>query len=206
MKPTDLYNGNSVPNSIHLDFGSGNSPRNPFLCHEIYTVDLYQSALDKYHFGIKQGDPLPFPDNYFATISAYDVLEHISRDVDGRNLFVFYMNELCRVLKHDGYAVFVFPSFPHRDAFSDPTHVNYITEDTLNYFLGENSTGSYAGITTVYKRHRNTKLRFWKNWVADPSISEFERLNLRRKISLAKRSFFRVINPGHRIWILQKLN
>ena len=204
MKPVSLFNGKSLRNSIHLDFGSGNSPRNPFLCEEIYTVDLYGSAQDN-HFVIKQGDPLPFPDDYFASISAYDVLEHISRDTDGKNLFIFYMNEICRVLNHTGYAVFVFPSFPHRDAFSDPTHINYITAETLNYFLGDNSTGSYAGITTTYKLQRNSKLRFWKDWAADPSVSEFEHLNLRRKLSLAKRTFFRVINPGHRIWILQKL-
>jgi SAM-dependent methyltransferase len=205
MKPVNLFNGKSKRNSRHLDFGSGNSPRNPFLCEEIYTVDLYESGQDKNQFVIKQGDPLPFPDNYFASVSAYDVLEHISRDAGGRNLFVFYMNELCRVLNHDGYAVFVFPSFPHRDAFSDPTHINYITAETLNYFLGDNSTGSYAGISTAYKSLRNSKLRFWKDWVTESSVSKFERLTLRRKLSLAKRTFFRAINPGHRIWILQKL-
>ena len=205
MKPLNLFNGQSRPNSKHLDFGSGNSPRNPFLCEEIYTVDIYGSEYGKNEFVIRQGDPLPFPDEYFTSISAYDVLEHLSRDIGGRNLFVFYMNELCRVLKHDGYAIFVFPTYPHRDAFSDPTHVNYITVETLNYFLGDNTNGSYAGITTAYKQLRNRRLRFWKNWVEDPNISAFDVLNLRRRLSLAKRSLFRVINPGHRIWILQKL-
>ena len=98
MKPSSLLNGQKTANSIHLDFGCGSSPRNPFLCSELYTVDLQGSGKGKNEFVIKQGDPLPFPDNYFATISAYDVLEHISRDIDGRNLFVFYMNELCRFL------------------------------------------------------------------------------------------------------------
>ena len=205
MKPLNLFNGQSRPYSKHLDFGSGNSPRNPFLCEEIYTVDIYGSEYGKNEFVIRQGDPLPFPDEYFTSISAYDVLEHLSRDIGGRNLFVFYMNELCRVLKHDGYAIFVFPTYPHRDAFSDPTHVNYITVETLNYFLGDNTNGSYAGITTAYKQLRNRRLRFWKNWVEDPNISAFDVLNLRRRLSLAKRSLFRVINPGHRIWILQKL-
>jgi SAM-dependent methyltransferase len=175
------------------------------LCSQIYTVDLYGSGQGKNHFVIKQGDPLPFPDNYFASVSAYDVLEHISRDMNGRNEFIFYMNELCRVLMNDGYAIFVFPSYPHRDAFSDPTHTNYITDETLNYFLGDNTNGSYAGITTAYKQLRNRKLRLWKNWLKDPSISDFERVKFRRKLSLSKRDFFRAINPGHRIWILKKL-
>ena len=205
MKPLSLFNGQKTANSRHLDFGCGSSPRNPFLCRELYTVDLYGSGQGKNEFVIKLGDPLPFPDNHFTSISAYDVLEHISRDIYGKNLFVFYMNELCRVLKHEGHAIFVFPSYPHRDAFSDPTHINYITVDTLNYFLGDNTSGSYAGITTAYKQCRNRRLRFWKKWVEDPNISEIERLNFRRKLSLAKRSFFRVINPGHRIWILKKL-
>lgn len=205
MKPTDLFNGQSLPSSKHLDFGSGDSPRNPFLCSQIYTVDLYGSGQGKNHFVIKQGDPLPFPDNYFVSISAYDVLEHISRDMNGRNEFIFYMNELCRVLMDDGYAIFVFPSYPHRDAFSDPTHTNYITAETLNYFLGDNTNGSYAGITTTYKQLRNRKLRLWKSWLKDPSIQDFERVKFRRKLSLSKRDFFRAINPGHRIWILKKL-
>lgn len=205
MKPSSVFNGARLPNSIHLDFGCGNSPRNPFLCSQLYTVDLHGSGQGKDEFVIKQGEPLPFPDNYFASISAYDVLEHISRDTDGRNSFVFYMNELCRVLKRGGYAVFVFPSFPHRDAFSDPTHINYITAETLNYFLGDNLNGSYAGITAAYKQLRNSKLRIWKNWVDDTQDSKFNVCNLRRILSLAKRDFFRAINPGHRIWILQKL-
>ena len=205
MKPKSYFNGESFPDSRHLDFGSGTFKRNPFLCNEIYTLDLYESRQGKNEFVIKQGERLPFPDNYFVTISAYDVLEHISRDTGGRNLFIFYMNELCRVLQHDGYAVFIFPSFPHRDAFSDPTHINYITAETLNYFLGDNSNGSYAGITTAYKQLRNSKLRFWKNWVNDPQVSKFKVRNPRRIMSLVKRDFFRAINPGHRIWILQKL-
>lgn len=205
MKPSNLFNGQEAVDSKHLDFGCGNSPRNPFLCSELYTVELYGSAQGKNEFVIKQGEPLPFPDNYFTSISAYDVLEHIPRDSGGNNLFVFYMNELCRVLKRNGYAVFVFPEYPHRDAFSDPTHVNYITIETLNYFLGDNTFNSYAGITTTFKQCQNRKLRYWKNWVNDPNTSRIERPNLRRKLSLAKRSFFRVLNPGHRIWILQKL-
>jgi SAM-dependent methyltransferase len=153
---------------------------------------------------INHGDALPFEDNKFNSVSGFDVLEHLSREPNKRvNDFIFYMNELNRVLKRGGVAVFIFPSFPNLDAFSDPTHINFITKETLNYFLNVNPKEPYSGITTTYSLIVNKKLRLYKYWVGTQSILQ-SKLSLRRRLSLFKREVMRFIFPQHRIWVLRK--
>ena len=47
------------------------------------------------------------------------------------------MNEIYRVLKPNGYFLHQSPAFPSIETFSDPTQVNFITEDTFPYFFCE---------------------------------------------------------------------
>ena len=190
----------------HLDFGCGSNPRNPLQAMELVTVDIQVHSKNVPTHKIEPGSQLPFEDECFDSISAYDVLEHLSREAPN-NLFIYYMNELHRVLRPGGTAIFVFPSFPHRDAFSDPTHVNFITSETINYFLNNQlrTTQPYEGIVTNYSVITNSKLRRWKRWVYDSQIFEVKtETNLRRKVSLLKRTFFRALFPQHRIWVLVK--
>lgn len=189
----------------HLDFGCGTTPRNPFNADEVTCVDINPISSIENLIVISPGSALPFEDDSFTSVSAYDVLEHLPRFHDGRNIFIFYMNEMCRVLKPGGKAVFVFPSFPHREAFSDPTHLNYITSDTVNYFTATPGGPYYEGINSTYKIIRNQKLRRFRYWVDNAELYPKQPpKDLRRRISLAKRSVLRFFQPSHRIWILQK--
>jgi len=184
----------------HLDFGCGRVPRNPFQLDELFTVDTVRHGNHPTNL-IEPGSVLPFKDNTFGTVSAYDVFEHLSRDFRGSNLFILYMNEVFRVLAPGGIAVIVFPAYPSNDAFADPTHVNFITQDSVNYFISP----GYEGINTNFQILVNKRLRFWRNWVDLASIyPESESRTIRRKISLAKRSLKRIVLPGHIIWILRK--
>ena len=83
-------------------------------------------------------DNLPFQDEFFDFVTAHDVIEHVPRVIytPSRRLpFVELMNEIWRVLKVDGQFYSSTPAFPHEAAFSDPTHVNIITEKTfIAYF------------------------------------------------------------------------
>lgn len=192
--------------SKHLDFGAGALRRNPFSQSELYSVDLYSIESMTNSFVIRRLEPIPFPTSFFDSVSAYDVLEHLSRENQGVNEFIFYMNELHRVLKPGGRALFLFPSYPYNDAFSDPTHINFITESTVDYFIGDNSQGGYAGITTSYSVITNKRLRVWEKWVNGClEIPAQQEKSARRRLSLLKREAMRLLKPQHRIWILEKL-
>jgi SAM-dependent methyltransferase len=204
-KPTKIYDGKSNIGSTHLDFGAGRVPRNPFCCENLITVDVYKNPTQSNFFTITKGERLPFEDCFFDSVSGYDVLEHLSREpVYENNEFIFYMNEISRVLKFGGIAVLIFPAYPHRDAFSDPTHINFISKDTVNYFLCTNSNDRYSGISTQFEIIHNKKLRFFGNWHDQQNLFS-KGLTTRRRLSLMKRDLKRIINPGHRIWILRKI-
>lgn len=138
----------------HLDLGCGKYPRNPYKQNELYAVDIIDSESAP---GIKYSkcniaiEKLPYPDSFFDSISAYDFLEHIPRvqlkDNGSRLPFIEAMNEIFRVLKPGGIFLALTPAFPKRSAFLDPTHVNFITKDTHNYFTAPNNWGQMYGYT-----------------------------------------------------------
>jgi SAM-dependent methyltransferase len=131
----------------HLDLGCGGNPRNPFGADEIYGVDITERDFSKtvrdLNFEFRATnlviDPIPFPDNYFDSVSAYDFIEHIPRVIykDGLTIlpFIQLMSEIFRVLKGGGEFFAVTPFYPKESAFMDPTHVNFITKNSHKYFV-----------------------------------------------------------------------
>lgn len=195
---------NIFPDTHHLDFGCGPNPRNPFGGRKTSTVDTYK--IDETHPSkvINPGEPIPFPDQTFTSFSAYDVIEHLGRN-GSQNDFIFYMNELFRVLVKGGVGVIIFPAYPHKDAFSDPTHVNYATKQTLDFFTAPVGGPYYDMIRCEYSIIANQKLRYWKQWVDESELTEIKsKESIRRRLSLAKRSFIRFLRPGHLIWVVQR--
>lgn len=150
-------------NSRHLDLGCGQHPRNPYGCAELFGVDLSPET-EPNSYQIRAGnlaiDQIPFPDNYFDSVSAYDFLEHIPRvltTADGRSTrfpFIDLINEIHRVLKPEGRFYASTPFYPKVQAFSDPTHVNFITPDTHEYFTRRQSpTQMYELLGRMYGFH-----------------------------------------------------
>lgn len=87
-------------------------------------------------------EPIPFADDFFDVVTAYDFIEHIPRiciSAEGTKApFIILMNEIHRVLKPGGLFFSKTPAFPFTQAFQDPTHVNVITEDTWGpYFCSD---------------------------------------------------------------------
>ena len=155
-------------NTRHLDMGCGRSPRNPYGHDELYGVDIqFPEEFDSQFFvsANLSIDRIPFDDGFFDSLSAYEFLEHVPRvmiTADGKSTtfpFVLLMNEVWRVLKPGGRFYAVTPAAPHRSAFQDPTHVNYITRDTHSYFVGSRCGARVYGFTGLFSLSRLKSVR-----------------------------------------------
>ena len=84
-----------------MDLGCGEIPRNPFNAGEIYGLDIRENLERNIRYADLAVEALPFSDNMFDYITAYDFLEHIPRVVylpERRFSFIQLMNEVYRVL------------------------------------------------------------------------------------------------------------
>lgn len=138
----------------HLDLGCGQIPRNPYQRKELAGIDI-RPATDASGFDYRVANltmhPIPFADDMFGSVSAYDFIEHVPRilaTADGtrtRFPFVELMQEAWRVLAPGGMFYALTPAYPNAEAFVDPTHVNIITERTHLYFCGSNPLAHMYG-------------------------------------------------------------
>jgi hypothetical protein len=139
-----------------LDLGCGLAPRGVD-GWERWGVELVASA----DAGVRQADltsqPIPFPDNHFNRVFAYDFLEHLPMRAylgapDGTlrtiNVMINLFNEVARVLGGGGVFETFTPHLPHwPEVYRDPTHVSVWTEQTWDYFA---RPGSMVPLTRHY--------------------------------------------------------
>lgn len=153
----------------HLDLGCGSTPRNPFGATELHGIDIGDRLANEVGNVLFTKanlilNPIPYQDNYFDSVSAYDFLEHIPqlicRDGNTELPFVRLMNEIYRVLNHNGVFYAVPPLFPKESAFVDPTHVNYISRDTYKYFVQPHHWASMYGFTGKFHCERAEVVNF----------------------------------------------
>lgn len=152
----------------HLDLGCGAKPRNPYGCTELFGVDIApgpaQPGMQLRTANVAL-DPIPFDDDHFDAVSAYDFLEHVPRVLprpDGHGLrfpFVELMNEVWRVLKPGGRFYASTPAVPHEAAFQDPTHVNFITALTHQYFTRPQRMAAMYGFRGDFTALRVLRVR-----------------------------------------------
>jgi SAM-dependent methyltransferase len=132
----------------HLDLGCGSKPRNPYFHSQLYGCDVRDpdNLVKETEFNYSKVNlatqKIPYPDNFFDSVSAFDFIEHIPRignlpDGSTDYPFINLMDEIYRVLCHGGIFVAATPAFPNAQAFQDPTHVNIITDKTHEYFSGD---------------------------------------------------------------------
>lgn len=125
-----------------LDMGCGARPKNPFHAEQFYGVDVRDDLGEHVRAADLVIEPIPYDDNSFDYLTAFDFIEHIPRVVyapQRRNAFIEFMNEVYRVLKPGGYFLSSTPAFPHAVAYRDPTHVNIITDETLPLYFDDTS-------------------------------------------------------------------
>lgn len=90
-------------------------------------------------------ETVPFRDNFFGVVTAHDFMEHIpyciyvnsGASVVRINPLINLFNEIYRVLEHGGLFHMQSPAFPSNASVSDPGHVSYWTEESVNYYSGD---------------------------------------------------------------------
>lgn len=90
---------------------------------------------------------LPFENDDFDEIHAYEVLEHIGRQGDFRKFFTQF-SEFWRVLKPGGLLCATVPDFRSEWAWGDPSHSRVITAGTL-VFLSQRAYVEQVGKTPM---------------------------------------------------------
>jgi len=99
--------------------------------------------------------PLPFKDQQFAEIHAYDVLEHTGRQGDWRFFFDQWA-EFYRILEPDGFFFGIVPYYTSLWAWGDPSHTRIITCEQLQ-FLSQRFYDKVDGCNMSDFRH------YWKH-------------------------------------------
>ena len=117
-----------------LLLGAGNSRQkrcafadSPDWAGDLVTIDMNPNCGADIVWDLET-HPLPFPDEEFDELGAFDVLEHIGRCGDWRGYFDEFA-EYWRILKPGGRFFLIVPI--GADAFADPGHTRFFS---LNWF------------------------------------------------------------------------
>ena len=91
--------------------------------------------------------PLPFDDDMFHEIHAYEVLEHTGFQGDWR-FFFNQFSDFWRILKPGGYLIGTVPMWHNVWAWADPGHRRVIAPETF-VFLSQREYQSQVGVTKM---------------------------------------------------------
>jgi SAM-dependent methyltransferase len=127
----------SPSNAVELLIGCGNS-RVKRLDHAksnewrgLYTLDMDASCNPDVVWNIDEL-PLPFEDEAFEEIHAYEVLEHSGRQGDWRFFFAQFA-EFWRIMKPGGRFYATMPAWDGEWAWGDPGHIRVFVPGTLGF-------------------------------------------------------------------------
>ncbi len=114
--------------------------------------------------------PLPFPDNSFDIIVAYNVLEHLSPIIDDKEMWLERFNEFYRILKPNGVIDAIVPHFTN--GFILEHRVQFSSWD-IEYLFGEE-----------------------RNWISDMSDFNFKIIENRIEMQRLWKIFEGIINKN----------
>lgn len=91
--------------------------------------------------------PLPFADDSFDEIHAYECLEHVGSQGDYKFFFAQF-SDLWRILRHDGVVVGTVPLPTSPWAWGDPSHTRVIPKESF-VFLCQPQYTAQIGVTAM---------------------------------------------------------
>ena len=155
-----------------LDLGCGASIRNPYGADLVYGIDLVGDKAKNIKVADLATKPIPYKDATFDFVTAYDFLEHIPKLVYLKRKrihpFIELMNEIYRILKPGGIFLAHTPAYPRQEVFQDPTHVNFISENTIEYFAGASLETSrsygFKGEFEIIRQEWAKDFAYWLIW------------------------------------------
>lgn len=122
---------------IFLDLGCGNRKKEGYIGMDRYLLKGVDIVSD-----IDKG--LPFKDDVIEGVYSNYFLEHT---ID----LIFTFQEIYRVCKNKALVVLTVPYYTSINAFKDPTHKNFFTEETFKYFSRDKWYGSDYKINTNFR-------------------------------------------------------
>lgn len=122
---------------IKLDLGCGARKRPGYMGLDRAALPGVDIVCD-----IEKG--IPLKDNSVEAVYSNYFLEHVGD-------LIFLFQELYRVCSDGARIELVVPYYASINAFKDPTHRSFFTEETFEYFSGEKWYGSDYKINTNFK-------------------------------------------------------
>lgn len=155
-----IANASDLHGTSTLDLGCGLNPKNPFRAERVYGIDIRDNPSEHIKSADLTIEPIPFADNTFDFITAFDIIEHIPKVIYAPNRrfpFVELMNEVWRTLKPNGYFLSHTPVYPYSAIFGDPTHVSTLTHETFTGYFDDVSRNAemygFHGYFKVVSQH-----------------------------------------------------
>lgn len=114
---------------------------------ELFTLDIDPTCGADLVWDLDSPEPLPFEDNTFDEIHAYEVLEHIGKQGDWRGFFREF-SEYWRILAPGGYLAGSFPAPGSEWVWADPGHTRSLSPNTFT-FLSQAEYTKQANVTPM---------------------------------------------------------
>jgi SAM-dependent methyltransferase len=124
---------------FRLNLGCGTDIRDGFI-----NIDLIDAADLQFDLDKVSEKRMPYPDNSVELTLCSHILEHLHNFPD-------LMNELHRVTKPGGVLTVMVPMYPSKQAFQDPTHVRFFTDETFSYFNRDHFLFQEHGVNYGFK-------------------------------------------------------